>query len=102
MLSPHEILHEDNYNALCVAILYKRYLSPENAFYVYMTGHMPNLKVVNIKDGKRDKSATGKRYKEIYALHKSGMSNKDIAQVYGMKKSTIATILSRIRHNVKR
>ena len=97
MLSPHEILHEDNYNALCVAILYKRYLSPENAFYVYMTGHMPNL-----KDGKRDKSATGNRYKEIYALHKSGMSNKDIAQVYGMKKSTIATILSRIRHNVVR
>lgn len=23
MLSPHEILHEDNYNALCVAICYK-------------------------------------------------------------------------------
>lgn len=49
MLSSHEILHEDNYNALCVAICYKQYLSPENAFYVYMTGHMPNLKVVNIK-----------------------------------------------------
>lgn len=80
----------------------KQYLSPENAFYVYMTGHMPNLKVVNIKDGKHDKSATSNRYQEIYVLHKSGMSNKDIAQVYGMKKSTIATILSRIRHNVVR
>lgn len=102
MLSPHEILHEDNYNALYVAICYKKYLSPENAFYVYMTGHMPNLKVMNIKDGKHDKSATSNRYQEIYALHKSGMSNKDIAQVYGMKKSTITTILSRIRHNVVR
>lgn len=82
MLSPHEILHEDNYNALCVAICYKQYLSPENAFYVYMTGHMPNLKVVNIKDGKHDKSATSNRYQEIYALHKSGMSNKDLSLIH--------------------
>jgi hypothetical protein len=77
--SAFEIIHGDNYAALMVAILHRRYLTPEQAFSLYDFGvvkrsHTPKEYEI------RDMLAEGASWSEITI--QLGFKNKTSAQSY--------------------
>ena len=77
MYNVMQILNADNWCALAVAICYRQYLSPENAFSMYNTGSVSN-----------SKGTAGKgieNYRAIAYMKKQNMSWREIGETLGLR-----------------
>ena len=70
-----DILHADNWCVLTIAILYCKYLNPEDAFQVFMDGSVAHGLAGSGKE----------KVSEMIALRATGMRWKDIGEAVGIK-----------------
>ena len=77
MYNVMQILNADNWCALAVAICYRRYLTPENAFSMYDTGSVSNSKGI---------AGNGiENYRAIVYMKKHGMGWREIGETLGLR-----------------
>lgn len=77
MFTAADILHFDNWGAFATAIFCSHYLSPENAFVLYITGN---------ESSEKGHRGTGKeRIAEIESMRDGGFTWPQINEVLGLK-----------------
>ena len=77
MYNVMQILNADNWCAPAVAICYRRYLTPENAFSMYDTGNLSKSQGI---------AGNGiENYRAIVYMKKHGMRWREIGETLGLR-----------------